>query len=108
MGAPKRRIHKDNLRHLPRFPDFFVTSLIDSPVAGAQDHKWSRLKDDRKKNRSETHATREPDDQTFVSRDYLSNRHRRFRRRKKHTIAPVAGAQDLMVAPKAPEEEPIV
>ena len=34
----KNRFHKDNLRHLPRFPDFFVTSswfsLHSWPVAG--------------------------------------------------------------------------
>ena len=28
----KRRIHKDNLRHLPRFPDFFVSRRILSSL----------------------------------------------------------------------------
>ena len=29
-------LHKDNLRHLPRFPDFFVTFWILSPALGIE------------------------------------------------------------------------
>ena len=42
----KNRFHKDNLRHLPRFPDFFVTSswfsLHSWPVAGRKKEMLGR------------------------------------------------------------------
>ena len=43
----KNRFHKDNLRHLPRFPDFFVTSswfsLHSWPVAGRMKEMLERI-----------------------------------------------------------------
>ena len=39
-GDVDNHFHKHNLRHLPRFPDFFVTFRILSPVQDSLSNHW--------------------------------------------------------------------